>query len=210
MAAFNYINIDTEFRTWHIGIMPKKLGLFFMWMVLTPIVLGLSTFLLLTNTARINQIVSTTGSLVAQESKTNTLDGQILGTEIFDMRPYLIASTLQKTVLAPYAAYMVEISDKYGIDYRLIPAIAMKESGGGNKAPKDTYNAWGFENGKTRFDSWEQAIDIVGKTLKVRYVDKGLVTAEQIMPVYAPPAVEAGGKWARDINYFFSKMESFQ
>ncbi len=189
--------------------MPKKLGLFFVWTALTPIVLGSSMFLLLANSARINRVISEAGSLIAQESKANSLDGQVLGIQISDMRPFQVANILKNTILEPYAPYMVEVADKYGIDYKLIPAIAIKESGGGNKAPKNTYNAWGFENGKTQFQSWEQAIDIVGKTLKVRYVAKGLVTPEQIMPVYAPPAIANGGGWARDINYLFSKIENF-
>ncbi len=180
-----------------------------MWLLLTPIVLGLSAFLLLTNSAKVNEVISEAGSIVALGTDANLLGGQVLGIQVADLRPLLISKTLQHTILEPYSSYMVEIADKYGIDYRLIPAIAMKESGGGNKAPKKTFNAWGFENGKTQFDSWEQAIDIVGKTLKVRYVAKGLTTPEQIMPVYAPPAVAAGGKWAQDVSYFFSKMESF-
>ncbi|MDO8486963.1 MAG: hypothetical protein Q7S45_01535 [Candidatus Curtissbacteria bacterium] len=189
--------------------MPKKLGLFFVWLLLSPIVLGSSAFLLLTNSVKINKVISEAGSIVALGSDADSLNGQVLGVQIADLRPLLISKTLKNTILEPYSNYMVEIADKYDIDYRLIPAIAMKESGGGNKAPKNTFNAWGFENGKTQFDSWEQAIDIVGKTLKVRYIAKGLITPEQIMPVYAPPAIAAGGKWAQDVNYFFSKMESF-
>lgn len=189
--------------------MPKKLGFLFVWLLLTPIVLGLSSFLLLTNSAKMNRLLSEAGTIIALGSDTNSLGGQVLGIQVDDLRPLLISRTLKNTILEPYSNYMVEVADKYGIDYRLIPAIAMKESGGGNKAPKNTFNAWGFENGKTQFDSWEQAIDIVGKTLKVRYVAKGLTTPEQIMPIYAPPAVAAGGKWAQDVSYFFSKMESF-
>lgn len=189
--------------------MPKKLGLFLLWTSLTPIVLGSSTLLLLASSARTNRVASKTSSLIAQESKANSLDGQVLGIQISDMRPFQVAGILKNTVLEPYAPYMVEVADKYGIDYKLIPAIAIKESAGGNQSPKNSYNAWGFENGRTKFESWEQAIDIVGKTLKVRYVAKGLVTPEQIMPVYAPPAIENGGGWARDINYLFSKIERF-
>lgn len=164
------------------------------------------SFYLLINSQK---VAAAAGSIIAQESKANSLEGQVLGIQISDMRPFQVANLLKNTVLEPYAPYMIEVADKYGIDYKLIPAIALKESGGGNTAPKDSFNAWGFENGGTKFNSWEQAIDIVGKTLKERYVAKGLTTPEQIMPVYAPPAVKNGGGWARDINYFFSKIESF-
>lgn len=188
--------------------MPKKLGLFFVWLLLTPIVLGSSAFLLLTNSAKINKAISATRSIVAQGTQANLLNGQVLGIQVDDLRPLLISKTLQNTTLEPYSDYMVETADKYGIDYRLIPSIAMKESGGGNKAPKNTFNAWGFENGKTKFDSWENAIDVVGKTLKTRYIDKGLTTPQQIMPIYAPPAVEAGGGWAKDVSYFQDKIKN--
>jgi hypothetical protein len=107
-----------------------------------------------------------------------------------------------------YSKQIIEASDKYGIDWRLIPAIAMRESGGGDKARPGSFNAWGFENGRTNFDSWESAIESVAKTLKVRYVDKGMTTPEEIMAVYAPPQLSTGGKWAQDINYFFSKLET--
>ena len=103
---------------------------------------------------------------------------------------------------------MVEVADKYDIDYRLIPAIAMKESGAGTAIPESSYNAWGFENGRTRFTSWETAIETVGKTLNKRYITKGMSTPDEIMPVYAPPQMETGGKWAKDINYFYTQMET--
>ena len=84
----------------------------------------------------------------------------------------------------------------------------MKESGGGTTVDEASHNAWGFENGRTYFDSWDTAIPIVAKTLKERYVDKGLISPEQIMAVYAPPAILNGGGWAKDINLFFSQMET--
>src|SRR5581483_83666 len=46
--------------------------------------------------------------------------------------------------LEPYALQIVETSDTYGLDFRLLPAIAMQESNLCKKAPKDSYNCWGF------------------------------------------------------------------
>ncbi|KKP93653.1 MAG: hypothetical protein UR98_C0003G0023 [Parcubacteria group bacterium GW2011_GWA1_36_12] len=84
----------------------------------------------------------------------------------------------------------------------------MKESGGGTASSQVTHNAWGWENGRTNFSSWEYAIETVGRTLKNNYITKGLITPEQIMTVYAPPQIYTGGKWAEDINSFFSQMET--
>ena len=188
--------------------MLKKLALIFSWFSLT----GLSVALLLVLIYQKNQIsyLSKVGpALIAESTPADySVNGQVLGVAINDIRPFLISNFLKGTRLEPYSHYIVETSDKYNIDYRLIPAIAMKEGGGGNAVPESTHNSWGFENGSTRWTTWEEAIDNVGKTLKTKYVDHGLVTPEQIMAVYAPPQLLTGGKWAQDINYFFSKMES--
>jgi hypothetical protein len=186
----------------------KKIAVVSSWFLITPIAL-VFLFVLLSQHEKISSLANV-GPAVTEEgfSAPNRLEGQVYGVQITDMRPFYVANFLKNTRLEPYSHYMVEVSDKYGLDYRLIPAIAMKESGAGNAIPQTSYNAWGFENGKTQFDSWETAIDKVGKTLKERYVDKGLVTPDQIMPVYAPPQLLTGGKWAKDINYFFEKLQS--
>ena len=108
-----------------------------------------------------------------------------------DARPELIRRYLQKykSPLLPYAENIVSASDKYGLDFRLIVAIAQCESNVCKVIPKGSYNCWGFENGATKFNSWEHAIERVAKTLKENYYDYGLTTPEEIMPKYAPPSV---------------------
>lgn len=185
--------------------MPRKFAIVFLWFILTPVVLILLAVL----TTQHNQIdyLSKVGPTITQSSATNEVDGQVLGIQITDMRPFYIANFLDGTKIEPYSEYIVQVSDKYELDYRLIPAIAMKESGGGNAIKEYTHNAWGWENGRTVFPSWEAAIETVGKTLKEKYADKGLVTPNEIMPVYAPPQVATGGKWAKDVNHFFEKLQ---
>ena len=185
----------------------SRLALVITWFLFAPLVIILSIIFLRQDSKIVNlsqKIAANTNSALAN----NHIESQVLGVEIKDTRPYVVENLLKNRALEPYSQYMVEVADKYDIDFRLIPAIAMKESGGGDKAPPQTYNAWGFENGSTVFNSWEQAIDIVGKTLKEKYIARGLVTPEQIMAVYAPPQLTTGGKWAKDVNYFFSRMES--
>lgn len=204
----HFIFIDSSVSTCHSRRrdMIRKFAIVFLWFWLTPIAL-IVTALLLYQYAHTTNIAEV-GSIQTANPKGNHITGQVLGIQIDDMRPYYIANLLRNTRLEPYAHLMVETSDQYGLDYRLIPAIAMKESGGGNKVAEYTHNAWGWENGRTVFPSWEVAIATVAKTLKTKYVDKGLTTPEEIMPVYAPPQVLTGGKWARDIRYFFSKLEN--
>lgn len=185
----------------------KKLALGFAWFAITPLLIITLGFYVASQKASAAAPKLTSSIEASEIIIDNSISGQVLGEKITDMRPILVSDFLKGTPLAPYSEYMIDVADKYEIDYRLIPAIAMKESGGGAAISEVTHNAWGFENGRTVFESWESAIDIVGKTLKTRYIAKGLTTPEQIMAVYAPPQLETGGKWAKDINSFFSQMQ---
>lgn len=111
--------------------------------------------------------------------------------------------------LKGHASYLVEVADRYNLDYRLLPAIAMQESGGGKVIPDGTYNAWGYAITETQtlgFMGWEEAIDRVARGLKKDYIDKGLVTPEQIMTKYTPASLEKGGAWAKGVNYFIEQL----
>lgn len=112
-----------------------------------------------------------------------------------------------KSVLAPYADDVIAAADKYEIDFRLIPAIAMQESNLCKKIIKDSYNCWGFGiYGKkvTRFDNYNQAINTVTKTLAMQYKSKGLETPEQIMTKYTP---SSNGSWANGVNHFMNQLD---
>lgn len=108
------------------------------------------------------------------------------------------------------AEFIVQTADKYGLDYRLIPAIAMQESTGCKFIPQNSYNCWGwgiYGNKITRFSSFREGIEIVTKGLKEKYVDKGLVTPEQIMSRYNPGSPE--GAWAFGVNTFLKRLEQY-
>ena len=104
----------------------------------------------------------------------------------------------------------MEISDKYALDYRLLVAIARQESGLCRSIPDNSFNCWGYGiygDRVTRFDSYPQALNTVAKGLKINYIDKGLITPEQIMAKYTPPSIDKGGPWAKAINQFFIELE---
>ena len=101
------------------------------------------------------------------------------------------------------AAKIVMTADKYGLDWRLIPAIAGVESSFGKKMPIHSYNAYGWANGKYRFNSWEESIDIVSKTLKEKYIDKGANDLYKIARIYAPPSKTC----ARNVEFFVKQMD---
>ena len=131
-------------------------------------------------------------------------------TEAVDARAVNLKSFFRKynSPLYDHAEYIVETSDRYGFDYRLLPAIAMQESGLCRVIPYDSYNCWGwgiYGNTVTRFGSYEEAIDTVARGLKKNYIDKGLITASAIMEKYTP---SSNGSWAHGVNTFLHAVEN--
>lgn len=109
--------------------------------------------------------------------------------------------------LYDYAELIVNVSDKYNFDYRLLPAIAMQESNLCKYIPENSHNCWGwgiYGNLVTKFSSYEEAIETVAKGIKENYINKGLVTASSIMKKYTP---SSNGSWARGVNTFLRALE---
>lgn len=109
--------------------------------------------------------------------------------------------------LYDYANKIVEVSDRYKFDYRLLPAIAMQESNLCRVIPDNSYNCWGwgiYGSTVTRFTSYDDAIETVGKGIKEHYIDQGLVTASAIMKKYTPPSQ---GSWQYGVNTFMKALE---
>ncbi len=98
---------------------------------------------------------------------------------------------------------------KYGLDYKLLPSVAMQESNGGKKVIADSFNPFGYGIwGKQvkKFSSYEEAIERVGRGLREDYLDQGLDTPEKIMPKYTPPSVAKGGPWAKGVSSFMEEL----
>jgi len=112
------------------------------------------------------------------------------------------------SILTPYAQEIVTDADKYGLDYRLLPAIAMQESTLCQKFPKNSFNCWGFgiyTGHMTKFSSFDEAIDTISKTLDQQYKAYGLVTPDAIMTKYTP---SSNGSWAAGVNLFMTKINN--
>lgn len=108
--------------------------------------------------------------------------------------------------LLPYAEKFVSVSDKYRIDYRLLPAIAMQESNLCLKIPKNSYNCWGFGiyGGKVRrFSGYDDAIEVISKALATEYKQKGFTDPNTIGTKYTPGS---NGSWAFSVNYFMASI----
>lgn len=114
-----------------------------------------------------------------------------------------------KAPLSEHATTFIQVADKYKLDYRLLPAISMQESNGGKRVINNSHNPFGYGiygSKVTKFSSWEEAIEAVGKGLRENYLDEGLVTPEQIMAKYTPPSVSIGGPWAKGVRSFMEEL----
>lgn len=103
--------------------------------------------------------------------------------------------------LAGHAETFVQVANKYELDYRLLPAIATLESGGGKNNFR-SYNAWGW--GDKDFASFDEGIEVVGRGLRTGYIDKGADTVEKIAPIYCPPNYR---NWVASVNQFMTEIE---
>ncbi len=134
------------------------------------------------------------------------------GFTLADARPKIIKKYLERygSELIPLSDQIVSISDKYKLDFRLLVAIAQQESNLCKKIPNESYNCWGFGiygDKVTRFSNYSEGLETVAKTLKSKYIDKGLTTPEKIMAKYTPPSLANGGSWAKGVNTFLAEME---
>ncbi len=67
--------------------------------------------------------------------------------------------------LAGHGMAMVIAAEKNDLDWRLLPALAMRESTGGKFICKDSNNPYGWGSCKIHFDSFEEATDTVAAHL---------------------------------------------
>lgn len=65
-----------------------------------------------------------------------------------------VYATLAHHTLGVYADMLVDVANDYAIDYRILPAISIWESSGGDQACG--YNAWGYASCAQTFSSWEE------------------------------------------------------
>lgn len=128
-----------------------------------------------------------------------------------DGRAKIIENFFRKfnSPLADHSQAFVAVADKYSLDYKLLPAIAMQESKGGQKVIKDSYNPFGYGiygNFVIKFSDWQEAIERVGKALREEYINEGLESPSEIMTKYTPPSLATGGTWAKGISHFMEQL----
>lgn len=149
---------------------------------------------------------------VVAEGRSGMGEGINFDIQTADARIEIIRSFLEryKSPLTPYdhfAQSLVEASDRYGLDYRLLPAIMMQESNLCKSSDPKIHNCLGFgihERGTLGFDTYEESFDRAARELKANYIDQGLTTPEQIMRKYTP---SSNGSWANSVNQWIAEME---
>lgn len=190
-----------------------------LWFILAWVTLSTST--LLANaaafrylTTRPQPTIKVIGSSTVLSATPQQPAGDVKGVsttvDIGDARVPIVANFLRRHS-APldadsFAKTIVTIADKYGVDFRLLPAISMQESNLCKSIPPGTYNCLGFginEHQTMGFDSYEANFDRAARILKQNYINQGLTTPEQIMHKYTP---KSDGSWASSVNQWMSEM----
>jgi len=122
-----------------------------------------------------------------------------------DERPVKLRKYLESrnSPLADYSAFIVQTADRYGVDWRLVPAITGIESAFAilNAAP---YNAYGWAGGSMAFSSWEESIEVVTRALRENYINRGADTVGKIAPIYCPPNYI---KWTGAVTRYMAQIE---
>jgi hypothetical protein len=194
--------------------MNRRLLLLSVYFLATPLILFVLIFYSLyyhheykvSNTASAS-VLNYNGNFEALPEGAMRSDAMDLGTK--DARIAVLEAFFDQhnSPLEGHAEKFVDEADKNGLDYRLLPAIAMQESNLCKKVPTGAdNNCWGFGiygKKRTRFDTYNDGIRIVSQTIANNYVAQGLETPEQIMTKYTPGS---NGSWAEGVTYFMDRI----
>lgn len=114
-----------------------------------------------------------------------------------------------KSLLSNHSETFIQVADKYSLDYRLLPAIAMQESNGAKKVIKDSQNPFGYGiygSLVLKFSSWEESIERVGQALREDYLNQGLTSPYAIMTKYTPQSLAKGSAWSKGVTSFMEEL----
>lgn len=151
-------------------------------------------------------------TVIAQSRRNNIpVQARLIEAKEIDPRTMALRAYLEKrnSPLKDNAHDFIEAADMYGVDWKLVPAIAGVESGFGKHTPgnayKPSYNGWGwgvYGNQALYFPSWKDAIHTVTRGLKTGYIDKGLTTPAAMNRKYA-----SSPTWGSKVTYFLNDLE---
>ena len=133
---------------------------------------------------------------------------EVVSGKKMDKKAAILALYLAKynSPLQYHAQDFIDASEVFGLDWKMIPAIAGVESTFGKRIPGG-YNAWGWGVYGTQaiyFDSWKEGIFAIAKGLRESYLNKGLTDPYSINRRYA-----ASPFWGGKVSYFMRDLENF-
>lgn len=176
-----------------------------------PLILGVSMFTLYTLRKENTPIQPQYGAQIyaALPQERASVSGSVIyeDARVKILEKFLLAN---RSELAPHASFLVATADRYQLDWKLLPAIAQKESGLCRVIPPGSHNCWGWgihSKGTLMFDNYEEAIDTVAKGLKEKYVDMGYTTPEKIMKKYAHPDSTT---WADGVVMYMTQISELE
>lgn len=162
----------------------------------------LISFLLLLPLLFLNKQVQAE-KLVEKHSSTVWIEGKRLDKKASILAEYLAQFN---SPLQYHAQDFIDAADSFGLDWKMLPAIAGVESTFGKRIPGG-YNAWGWGVYGTQaiyFSSWRDGIFTIAKGLRENYLNKGLTEPYSINRVYA-----ASPTWGWKVTYFMADIEKF-
>lgn len=157
--------------------------------------------------ARVDTIYSQTSFEYTRES---TIEFKALDQRALILTEYFAQ---YNSPLEYHAQDFVDAADTYGVDWKLVPAIAGVESTfgkfipGGHAPSSISYNAWGwgvYGDQSLGFKSWRDGIFTVTGGLKKNYIDKGLTDPYAMNRIYA-----ASPTWGSKVSYFLGSISKF-
>lgn len=139
----------------------------------------------------------------------NSKASETVNTRELDDRAKILAAYFAKynSPLEYQAQDFIDAADTFGMDWKLVPAIAGVESTFGKHIPGG-YNAWGWGVYGTQalgFKSWRDGIFTVSGGLKQNYIDKGLTEPYAMNKVYA-----ASPSWGAHVTHFLGDLNKFE
>ncbi|MCH7541268.1 glucosaminidase domain-containing protein [Patescibacteria group bacterium] len=196
-----------------------RLGLLFsiivIWIALASVILFVSSFFVrgLSSSGDMSKLLADSSRNLLEDSSSynqTQIAGVIALINGKDVRPVLIDRFLSKygSPMVGMGGEFVSAADRYGVDWRLLPAIAFQESNLGKKIPKNSYNPFGWaiyggENTGVHFNSWSKGINIVAAKIKTDYINNGFTTPETIVTKYTS---KNNSSWVFAVNWAMEEI----
>ncbi len=145
----------------------------------------------------------------AQNLPEPTHQSGVIESKSLDPRAEILTGYLAKynSPLQYHSQDFIDAADTFGVDWKLVPAIAGVESTFGHRTPGG-FNGWGwgvYGDNRIAFNSWREAIFTITKGLKEGYIDQGLTEPYSMNRKYA-----SSPTWGTKVSYFMGDIDEYE